>query len=213
MIVTVGGIKGGVGKTTIAINLAIMRVSDGQNVLFIDADNQETSSLFTARRKEVYRGSSGYHSVQLAGSELRVETLKLAKHFDDIIIDAGGKDTAAQRAALTISDTLLIPFQPSSFDVWTLAKVSNLVKEAKKFNENIDVYGFLNQADARGTDNLDALEVAKSFKNIRILDTMVVCRKVFRKAGDRGQAVVEFRPKCKKAEIEIQGLYDAVFAA
>src|SRR5690349_8442522 len=98
MILVTGGTKGGSGKTTIATNLAIMRAAQGHDVLLIDADDQETASDFTILRNENLKGKAGYTSIKLTGAAVRTETLRLAQKYDDIIIDAGGRDTVSQRA-------------------------------------------------------------------------------------------------------------------
>src|ERR1700760_45773 len=124
MIIVVGGIKGGSGKTTVATNLAVMRAADGRDVLLIDADDQETASDFTILRNERIPAGGGLHSIKFTGPGVRTETLRLAGKYDDIIIDTGGRDTTSQRAALSVAHVLLVPFVPRSFDVWTLEKVA-----------------------------------------------------------------------------------------
>jgi chromosome partitioning protein len=158
MIITVGGIKGGSGKTTIATNLAVMRAAEGRDVLLIDADDQETASDFTVLRNERTGGNAGYTSIQLSGAAVRNQTLRLADKYQDIIIDTGGRDTTSQRAALTIADQLLIPFVPRSFDIWTVQKVAALVNEMKPANAKLTAYTFLNRADSRGQDNEEAAD-------------------------------------------------------
>ena len=103
MIYTIGGIKGGCGKTTLAVSLTIMLSSKGRKVLLVDADKQATATDFSQWRTESI-GDTGFTSIQLADIQVRNEVLKLKSDFDDIIIDAGGRDTASQRAALVISD-------------------------------------------------------------------------------------------------------------
>src|SRR3954466_14516116 len=149
MIIVVGGIKGGSGKTTVATNLAVMRSADGHDVLLIDADDQETASDFTILRNEGIPAGAGYTSIKLTGPAVRTETLRLADKYDDIIIDTGGRDTTSQRAALTIADLLLVPFVPRSFDIWTLEKVAALVTEMQPANPKLKAYAFLNRADSR----------------------------------------------------------------
>src|SRR5262249_26104320 len=162
MIVIAGGTKGGSGKTTIATNLAIMRAAQGRDVLLIDADDQETASDFTVLRNEHMEGKAGYTSIKLTGAAVRTETLRLAEKYDDIIIDAGGRDTVSQRAALTVADVLLVPFVPRSFDIWTIEKVSSLMKEIQPVNPKLKGFTFLNRADAAGPDNADAAKELES---------------------------------------------------
>src|ERR1700760_2684226 len=103
MIIVVGGIKGGSGKTTVATNLAVIRSAEGHDVLLIDADDQETSTDFTIIRNEGRPDGAGYTSIKLTGPAVRTETLRLANKYEDIIIDTGGRDTTSQRAALTVA--------------------------------------------------------------------------------------------------------------
>jgi cellulose biosynthesis protein BcsQ len=67
-------------------------------------------------------GSPGYTAISLAGAAVRTQVLRLSPKYQDIIIDAGGRDTTGLRAGLTVADTALVPFQPRSFDLWTLDK-------------------------------------------------------------------------------------------
>jgi len=150
MIIVVGGIKGGSGKTTLATNLGVIRSAEGHDVLLIDADDQETSTDFTIIRNERRPDGAGYTSIKLTGAAVRTETQCLANKYEDIIIDTGGRDTTSQRAALTVADFLLVPFVPRSFDVWTLEKVSSLVNEMQAANPDLQAYTFINRADPRG---------------------------------------------------------------
>lgn len=78
------------------------------------------------------------------GSELRKGVLELKTDYSDVIIDFGGIYTESLRAALTISNRLLVPFQPKSFDIWTMNQVTHLVEEAEKVNPNLKAYSFIN---------------------------------------------------------------------
>lgn len=206
MILVVGGIKGGVGKTTTAVNLAIMRALAGRDVLLVDGDDQESATDFTAIRNETL-GTSGYTSVKLTGSAIRSEGLRLVQRFEDIVIDVGGRDTAGQRGALSIADVLAVPFLPSSFDLWALEKAATLVEEARAFNDDLRAVAFVNRADPQGSDNSEAREIANEVEGFQVLDAQLGNRKVFRSAASQGLAVVEFKPKDAKAVIEVEGLY------
>lgn len=206
MIISCGGIKGGVGKTTTAINLTILKALQGRDVLLVDADSQETASDFTIQRSERL-GSTSYTAVKLHGSAVRNETLGLAKKYDDVIIDVGGRDTAGQRAALTVSDIFIVPMAPSSFDVWTLEKVEELIEETLVYNETLISICFLNRADPRGADNEEAAEIARQLKYIRYVDTPLGNRKAFRNSAAQGLSVVEMTPKDQKAIAEVEALH------
>src|SRR5258708_1596324 len=113
-IFTVGGIKGGSGKTTVATNLTVLLAADGRDVLLVDADDQETATDFTIWRNKSADGQAGYTAIRLNGDAVRTEVLRLATKYDDIVIDTGGRDTTSQRAAMTVSDIYFLPFVPRS---------------------------------------------------------------------------------------------------
>lgn len=211
MILVAGGTKGGSGKTTIATTLAIMRAATGRDVLLIDADDQETASDFTILRNERRPGSAGYTSIKLTGSAVRTETHRLAGKYDDVVIDTGGRDTASQRAALTVAEILLVPCLPRSFDIWTLEKVAHLVQEIRSVNPALQAYTFLNRADPAGPDNDEAATVLREASEFTFLDTPIVARKAFGKAAAQGMAVTELKPPDDKAIQEMQALFRAVF--
>jgi chromosome partitioning protein len=212
MIVTVGGIKGGSGKTTVATNLAVILSQAGRDTLLIDADDQETSSDFTNLRNERIETGAGYTSIKLTGPAVRTETLRLKEKYQEIIIDTGGRDTTSQRASLTVSDILLVPFVPRSFDVWTLEKVSTLVAEMGTANPALKAYTFINRADPRGSDNEDAAEVLKDTPTLIFIPTPIGGRKAFSNAAAEGLGVTELRPGDPKATEEIMALYRHVFS-
>jgi len=211
MIITVGGTKGGGGKTTIATNLAIIRANEGREVLLVDADDQGTASSFTSLRNANRKKGAGYISVRLLGEELINSFKSLKAKYEDIIIDAGGRDTESHRAALSMADVSVIPFQPSSFDVWELGKASMAIKEARAFNPKLKAYTLINMADPRGSDNDAAAEYAGDIKDIKLIPTVIVTRKAFRRAAAQGLSVTELKPQDSKAFEEMMALYDYAF--
>jgi len=211
MIIAVGGIKGGSGKTTVATHLAIIRAGEGRDVLLIDADDQETASDFTVFRNE--RGGAGpsYTSIKLTGAAVRTQTLRLMDKYPDIVIDTGGRDTSSQRAALSVADVLLVPFVPRSFDIWTLEKVGALIQEMRPANPKLRAFTFLNRADPRGQDNDDAAQALKETEGLEYANIALGSRKAFSNAAGQGLAVTELRPGDPKAIKEVMMLYRYIF--
>lgn len=209
MILVIGNIKGGVGKTTLAINLAIARVLAGRDVLLIDGDEQRTALTFTDLRTE-QTGQAGYTAVSLQGAELRNQVRQLAPKYDDIIIDCGGRDTGSLRAALTVADTLLVPVQPRSFDLWAVEQLAELVKEARAVHDFRAVM-ILNGADSTGRDNEEAAEVLRETTEIELLPTTIGRRKAFPNAAAHGRSILEQSPKDAKAIEELTAVLAAVF--
>jgi chromosome partitioning protein len=104
MILTVGNTKGGVGKTTLAVNLAIARALAGRDVWLIDGDRQGTAQTAISIRAESGHQPGIACATYPDGPALRTQVQQQARKFDDIVIDAGGRDSTALRAALILSD-------------------------------------------------------------------------------------------------------------
>jgi chromosome partitioning protein len=211
MIIVAGGIKGGGGKTTVATNLAIIRASENRDVLLIDADDQETASDFTIIRNERQPGGAGYTSIKLSGAAVRTETLRLAKKYQDIIVDTGGRDTTSQRAALSVADLLIVPFVPRSFDVWTIERVASLVGEMRTANRRLQAYTFINRADPRGNDNEEVADILRENTELTFIDVSLGNRKAFPNAATDGLGVTELRPQDPKATEEMTTLARCIF--
>lgn len=211
MILTIGGIKGGSGKTTVATNLACIAAGLGKDVLLVDADEQETSYDFTVLRKQDHPDAPAYTCIKLTGKAVRTEVLAMAPKYDHVIIDAGGRETTSQRAALSVSHTLIVPVLPRSFDVWTIAKVKHIVEEMATVNEKLRAYVFLSRTDPQGwgSDNREAAELLREIGTLAFLDCPIGNRKAFAHAASQGLAVTELqgRHANPKANEEIVTLY------
>lgn len=206
MIVIFCHIKGGVGKTSIALNATVQRSAKGDRVLLVDADAQGTASEWVAHRQAL-----GYETpwttIQLHGASVRSEVLKLAPSFDLTIIDCGGRDTGSLRAALSVADLALIPCAPRSFDLWSLQQMAELVGEAKCINDKLRCHAFINMGDSRGQDNEAAKAIIAEMEGLDgVLPVVVGQRKAFANAAAEGLGVTELKAKDRKAIAEMEQL-------
>jgi len=211
MILTVGNTKGGVGKTTLAVNLAIVRAMDGLDVLLVDGDEQRTALTFTELRAE-RQGAPGYTAVSLDGPAIRTQVRQLAPKYDDVVIDVGGRNTGSLRAALMVSDMILIPMQPRSFDLWAMDQMAELVSEARELNPKLLAVLVINAADAQGNDNQDAAAALRDVPDMTVLPVTIGRRKAFPNAAAAGRAVTEpGREKDPKAAAEMMAIVRSLY--
>jgi chromosome partitioning protein len=188
MIVTVGNTKGGVGKTTLAVNIAIARALAGRDVWLIDGDRQGTAQTAIAIRAEAGHQPGIACATYPDGPTLRSQVQQQRAKFDDIIIDAGGRDSTALRAALILSDMLLVPFQPRSYDVWALDDIAKLIDEARAVRDGLRAFAVLNCADPgeASTDNADAAAAVAHLPAVRVPADPDPAAQVVRECGGAG---------------------------
>jgi chromosome partitioning protein len=212
MILVVGGTKGGSGKTLLASNVTVLRAAAGADTLLIDADEQSSAMDFTRQRQQRLQGEPGYTAIQTREADVAVQVRRMAGKYADIVIDVAGRDTASQRAALAVATILLIPFAPTSVDLWTVDTVVTLLKEARAFNRGLQAYAMINKAFPRGSDNRDAADMLREYpEHWAYLDTPIGTRKAFSNAFGGGYAVTEYQPRDAKAIAEMMALYRHLF--
>lgn len=210
MVFVIGSQKGGVGKTTVATNLACWLAEKGAETLLVDADDQCSASDFTAYR-EATRGDTGYTLMQLTGSNIRKQVESIKAKYDHVVIDTGGRDTTSQRAAMFACDVFITPFNPRSYDFWTVTKVCEIIDEIQSTRSTpMEVYTFINRADLKSQDNRQMAEALVNYPQLTFMPFPFTNRKAFANSAALGLAVFEMEQPDVKAVAELNALFNAI---
>jgi chromosome partitioning protein len=195
MIITIGNTKGGVGKSTIACNLAVAAAIDGKSILLIDADSQRSSVAFRSKRLK-----DDIKAMSITTPTLHKD-LSSFSNFELILIDAGGKDNPAFRSAVFAADLLVIPCIPSQVDFWAANDVIDVLRLARGMKD-IKASFLLNMVMPNQLLSREAKEAIKSFgADVGLLDTTINNRVAYKHAFSEGKGVLEWTDQKAKDEI------------
>lgn len=178
--------KGGVGKTTLSVNIAAALARTGKRVLLIDADPQGSALDWAAARE----GDPLFAVVGLPKPSIHKELPLIGKEYDHIVIDGPPRVTDLARSAIMASDVVLIPVQPSPYDIWAADEVVKLIQEASVFKENLKSVFVINRKIANTAIGRDVREALEAY-GLPTLEASIVQRVAFAEAAAVGKAIYE----------------------
>ncbi|MGF1606092.1 MAG: ParA family partition ATPase [Rhodothalassiaceae bacterium] len=199
-IITVASQKGGAGKTSLVIHLAVALAQTGRRVAVLDSDPQGSLSRWTELRKRTRDRAAIVHA-QAEGWKLPSVAGGLKRKAEILLIDTPPHAETAARAAIRLADQVLVPVQPSPMDVWA-ADASLKIAAA----ERVPALVVLNRVPPRGrlTD-----ETLAALDGVGIAAARIGNRAAFAAALTRGLGVTESEPR-SKAAAEITALSEEV---
>lgn len=159
MFIAIGGIKGGTGKTTLALNLVIERVMQGRKVLFLDSGLAEMGLYFSKKRKNL--GLPTNWDFMALNKNLSLRKLNLlSKNYDDIIIDIRIDEVCN---ILYLIDVLILPFRCSFLDINSLKSLMPIINSLKLGNQKLKVFGLLTQVRPRDKNEKKFMDIISGF--------------------------------------------------
>ncbi len=192
MIIALLNQKGGVGKTTLATHIAGELALQGRQVILLDADPQGSALDWTQRRSQ--NGLPRlFSAVGLARETLHQEAPELARRADHVVIDGPPRIAALARSALLAADRVLIPVQPSPYDVWASAEMVALIREAQVFRPVLRAAFVINRRVVRTVIGREARS-ALADQPMPALLSEVRQRIVFADSVAAGQLACELAP-------------------
>jgi chromosome partitioning protein len=181
--------KGGVGKTTLAVNLAAALTLRGGRVLLIDADPQGSALDWAAARE----GDPLFAVVGLPRPTVHKEIGVIGQGYDHVVIDGPPRVTDLARSAIMASDLVMIPVQPSPYDIWAADEVVKLIVEARVYKENLKSVFAVNRKIANTAIGRDVGEALAAYQ-VPVLKATITQRVVFAEAVAQGKSIFEIDP-------------------
>ena len=182
--------KGGVGKTTLATQVAGELAVRDRSVVVIDADPQG-SALDWAQRRHQKGLRRLFGVIGLPRETLHIEAPQIARGVDHVIIDGPPRVTALTRSALLAAEVVVIPVQPSPYDIWACAEVVTLINEARFFRPMLRAAFVINRRIVRTVIGREARPALAS-QPFPTLRTEVYQRVVFADSAVAGCLVHEY---------------------
>ena len=203
-VICFGNSKGGVGKSSLSVCVAVEATKNGKKVLLIDADPQKSSASWRASRE-----ADDIICTSITEPTLHKDVPKLAEAYDLVVIDSGGRDSATFRSAMLAADILIIPVLPSQFDIYAAEDTVKILREALVYKDSIKPYFVLNQLLPNtlvSREAEDAMADMAQSSGIPVLNVKLYARVAYKKCLDTGVGVTEYEPVGKAAD-EIRAMY------
>ena len=196
--------KGGVGKTTLAVHIATALARSKRTVLLLDADPQASALDWAAAR----HGEPLFPVVGLPKNSIHKELPALAGSFDFVIIDGPPRVYNVAQSAIMASDLVLVPVQPSPYDVWAAKEIIDLMNEAAVYKPTIRKAFVINRKIANTAIGRDVTEALSEYP-IPVLHTPICQRVAFAESATKGLTVYELDPDMR-ASHEMNQLVEEV---
>ncbi len=132
MIINLSNIKGGVGKTTIAINMASYIASEGSKVLLVDADPQGKVLQWQSMSN-----NETFNVIHHPYDKLHLDIHDLSEGYEHTIIDAPPSICKITLSALLASNLVIVPIEPSPLSSWLSLEIVSLIKDAREHNRGL----------------------------------------------------------------------------
>lgn len=206
MIISVLNQKGGVGKTTLAIHISHALVLKGYSVLLVDADPQGSARDWAAARAL----QPPFPVVGLDRPTIHRDLPALVKDFDHVVIDGPPRVSDLARSAIIAADLVVIPIQPSPYDIWAADQIIKLIQEASVFKENIKSVFVINRKIVNTAIGRDVVEALEQYP-IPVVKASISQRVAFAESAASGSTVLETE-KLGAAAKEVMALVDELMS-
>lgn len=203
-IVTIAQQKGGAGKTTLAIHLALVWAAGGKRVALVDIDPQASlSTWFRVRHERLGAGGTPIEAAAVSGWRVTGEVERQARAHDIVLIDSPPHAETEARIAVRAGKLVIVPVQPSPIDLWATKPTLDLARAEKTPSLLV-----LNRVPARAKLTGTVLEAFNAL-DVPLAKSRIGNRVALAAAINEGQGILEYEPSSAAAR-EIKALADEV---
>lgn len=216
-VISVVNTKGGTGKTTISTNVATRLAMLGYNVLLIDMDAKQNSSLKVIEIRNSNNDLATVSAVTMKAKSL-FKDIQNYSNFDFIVIDAGAGDNELTRASVACATfgMLLIPLKASGLDYWVTDDVLGTLEEWRSYFTIENTYLLLNEYDpkqnmAKGIK--ESIDKACEKYQVKVMQTKILNRVAYKESLCYGMNVMEYagiKRHTEKAAMELNDLVNEI---
>lgn len=203
-IIAVANPKGGSGKTTVATSLARGLEAAGDRVLLVDADPQGSARDWQAADDD---NPTPVVGMDTAGS-LR-GLADVASAYDWAVIDVGGRFERIMAEAVRAADLVLIPVQPSPYDIWALGDLIEVIRSRQTITDGQPIAGAVINRAIHGTRLGSEITDALAELELEHLDARIHQRQVFARSANDGLTPLDAEPSGAAAQ-EIKAMVDEI---
>ncbi|WP_026000400.1 MULTISPECIES: AAA family ATPase [Vibrio] len=204
MITIIGCNKGGAGKTTTAVNIAVGLAMRGEDVVLVDADAQRSSSRWYAERENI--GLLPRLTLIEKRDNIAQTLSSLNEKFSHVLVDVAGRNSRELITGASVADVIIAPHQCSQLDLDTLSELNEQVVRIRDLNPNLKAFVYHSMASTnhvvKDTERREFCEYVEEFEALSLLSSISFYRKIYKDVISEGKSVLEVDNLSAKEEVK-----------
>lgn len=185
--------KGGAGKTTVSVHLAVGLAGRGYKVALVDTDEQSSAMTWAAQAGEATPFPASVMGLSQMGARLHQELKKHMEDYDFLVVDCPPAiNSPIPKSAMLVSDLAIIPMKASPVDIWAATPAKELALDVQTINDTLQIRVLPNEVQKTKLAR-DAIEVLEEDQSAPVMQTRISLRTAYRECASEGATVYSMR--------------------